>query len=206
MSHREDSALTPRMSSCINVNEQATYMAALGWHIAWNLSDQDVSGETEEIEMMSPVSAAVAGALISGVVMYTVGERSDNVSAFSQQPVEYVQTVDGRVVAVAPAAQPAAYGNSLRPASVAAPAVVTQPVQRVAPRQTVYRTTAPVQERIVEREPAPAGRSWKKTAMIIGGSSAAGAGVGGIIDGKKGALIGAAIGGGAASIYEATKR
>jgi hypothetical protein len=42
--------------------------------------------------------------------------------------------------------------------------------------------------------------------MIIGGSSAAGAGVGAIVDGKKGALIGAALGGGAASIYEATKR
>ena len=37
----------------------------------------------------------------------------------------------------------------------------------------------------------------------IGG---AGAGVGGIVKGKKGALIGAAIGGGAASIYEATRR
>jgi hypothetical protein len=42
--------------------------------------------------------------------------------------------------------------------------------------------------------------------MIIGGSTASGAGVGGIIGGKKGALIGAAIGGGAASIYESTKR
>jgi hypothetical protein len=158
--------------------------------------------------MMSPVSAAVAGALISGVVMYTVGERSDEVSAFTQQaPVEYVQTVDGRLVAVTPAAQPVGYANGLRPAAVAAPAVVTRPVEREAPRQTVYRTATPVQERVVvEREPAPSGRSWKKTAMIIGGSSAAGAGVGAIVDGKKGALIGAALGGGAASIYEATKR
>ena len=159
---------------------------------------------------MSPVSAAVAGALISGVVMYTVGERSDKVSAFNQPaPVEYVQTVDGRLIAVTPAAaqpgaQPVAYANGLQPA---APVVVRQPVERVAPRQTVYRTAAPVQERVVvEREPVRSGRSWKKTAMVIGGSSAAGAGVGGIIDGKKGALIGAAIGGGAASIYEATKR
>jgi hypothetical protein len=155
--------------------------------------------------MMSPVSAAVAGALISGVVMYTVGERSDNVSAFTQPaPVEYVQTVDGRFIAVTPAAQPAGYANGLQPAALVAPAVVQRPIERVAPRQTVYRTAAPAQERVVER--APAGRSWKKTAMVIGGSSAAGAGVGGIVSGKKGALIGAAIGGGAASIYEATKR
>ena len=162
--------------------------------------------------MMSPVSAAVAGALVSGVVMYTVGERSDKVSAFTQPaPVEYVQTVDGRFIAVTPAAaQPAGYGLAqpvgyARPAALAAPVVVEQPVARVAPRQTVYRTAAPAQ-RVVEREPAESGRSWKKTAMVIGGSSAAGAGVGGIVSGKKGALIGAAIGGGAASIYEATKR
>jgi hypothetical protein len=162
---------------------------------------------------MSPVSAAVAGALISGVVMYTVGERSEKVSAFNQPaPVEYVQTVDGRFIAVTPAAsqpsaQPVAYASGLQPAALAAPAIVRQPVERVAPRQTVYRTAAPVQERVVvEREPVRSGRSWKKTALVIGGSSAAGAGVGGIVDGKKGALIGAAIGGGAASIYEAIKR
>ena len=49
-------------------------------------------------------------------------------------------------------------------------------------------------------------RTKTKTALIIGGSAASGAGVGAIVGGKKGALIGAAIGGGAASIYEATKR
>jgi hypothetical protein len=164
--------------------------------------------------MMSPWSAAVGGALISGVVMYTVGERSEKVDAFTQPAVEYVQTVDGRFIPVTPAPQPAGYANqlaqpvgyttSLRPAAAAPAPVVERVVERPAPRRTVYRTAAPVQEREVER--APAGRSWKKTAMVIGGSSAAGAGVGGIVDGKKGALIGAAIGGGAASIYEATKR
>jgi len=50
------------------------------------------------------------------------------------------------------------------------------------------------------------GRSWQKTAMIIGGTTGAGAGLGGLIGGKKGALIGAAIGGGGATIYEARKR
>ena len=38
--------------------------------------------------------------------------------------------------------------------------------------------------------------------MVIGGTTAAAAGVGAIFGGKKGALIGAAIGGGASSIYE----
>jgi hypothetical protein len=64
-----------------------------------------------------------------------------------------------------------------------------------------------IRETVVTEEVAPSDeRSWTKTAMIIGGSAASGAGVGGIVKGKKGALIGAAIGGGAASIYEATRR
>jgi hypothetical protein len=52
----------------------------------------------------------------------------------------------------------------------------------------------------------PRGRDWMKTALVIGGTTAAGAGVGGIFGGKKGALIGAAIGGGASTLYEARKR
>lgn len=166
--------------------------------------------------MMSPWSAAVAGALVSGVVMYTVGERAEKVDAFTTPaPVEYVETVDGRLIPVTPVAQPAGYSNALQSPVVSQPAPAAPVVQRVsqrqtttaAPRQTVYRTAPVQQERvIVEREPEPERRSWKKAALIIGGSTAAGAGVGGIVDGKKGALIGAAIGGGAASIYEATKR
>ena len=147
---------------------------------------------------MSPVSAAIGGALISGVVMYTVGERSDTVDAFAQQPA-YVQTVDGRIVPVTPA-QPGGVVNTWQPAALQP--VAAAPVAR----QTVYRAQ-PVQERVVvERAPVRSGRTWQKTALVIGGSAASGAGVGGLVDGQKGALIGAAIGGGAASIYEATRR
>jgi hypothetical protein len=74
--------------------------------------------------------------------------------------------------------------------------VATQP----AARQRSSETVAYEPDR---REPE---RSWGKTAMIIGGGTGAGAGIGGIIGGKKGALIGAAVGGGAATIYESTKR
>ena len=49
-------------------------------------------------------------------------------------------------------------------------------------------------------------RSMKKSALVIGGSSAAGAGIGALIGGKKGALIGAAAGGGAGTVYEVKKR
>jgi hypothetical protein len=55
----------------------------------------------------------------------------------------------------------------------------------------------------VERAPR---RSKTKSTLMIAGSAATGAGVGGALKGKKGALIGAAIGGGSAAIYEAAKR
>ena len=50
------------------------------------------------------------------------------------------------------------------------------------------------------------GRDWTKTALVIGGTTATGAGLGAIFGGKKGALIGAAIGGGAGTLYEVNKR
>jgi hypothetical protein len=83
-----------------------------------------------------------------------------------------------------------------------------QPVVRTVQRPAA-RSAA--RERVVYTEPREedrrtSNRSWGKTAMIIGGSSGAGAGVGALVGGKKGALIGAAIGGGAATIYESTKR
>ena len=98
-----------------------------------------------------------------------------------------VQTVDGRFVQV----------PNARPLGVQ---------QTPAPTRTVYRTVEPAQERVVVRERTSPRRSWSKTALVVGGSAASGAGVGGLVGGKKGALVGAAIGGGAASIYEATRR
>ena len=149
---------------------------------------------------MKPIAAAVAGALISGAAMYTVGAKTAQVDAFTSNPAT-VQTLDGQYVS-APAAgsQPVHY-------TTAAPRAVVTPV---ASRRSVTRSrtvaAAPVQqERTVYEDRQPT-RSWKKTALIIGGSTASGAGVGAMIGGKKGALAGAAIGGGAASIYEATRR
>jgi hypothetical protein len=56
------------------------------------------------------------------------------------------------------------------------------------------------------RASQPSRRNWTKTALVIGGSTATGAGVGAIVGGKKGALVGAAIGGGGSTLYEATRR
>ena len=91
----------------------------------------------------------------------------------------------------------------------AAPEAAPVTVVRTAPRATpaVYRGS---DDDVVRYEPSArrveSKRSGAKTALIIAGSAGAGAGIGGLTGGKKGALIGAAIGGGAASIWEATKR
>jgi hypothetical protein len=88
------------------------------------------------------------------------------------------------------------------PIAYAQPAVLTQPAPRSA--ETVSYEPAPRRTAAPRVEAKPK-KDWKRTAMIIGGSSAAGAGVGAIFGGKKGALIGAAIGGGASTIYQTTR-
>ena len=158
--------------------------------------------------MVKPVAAAVAGALISGVAMYTVGAKTAQVDAF--QTPALVQTVDGGWVKAADVS----YGGAVQPAQfVGQPAArpVAVSTREAQPTRTVYRTVSPAPAVVRSQEPETRviredDRSWQKTAMIIGGAAGAGAGVGGIVKGKKGALIGAAIGGGAASIYEATRR
>jgi hypothetical protein len=71
-------------------------------------------------------------------------------------------------------------------------------------RSAGYDTYRPARRsHYYERAPR---RSKTKSALMIAGGAATGAGVGGALKGKKGALIGAAIGGGSASIYEAAKR
>ena len=93
---------------------------------------------------------------------------------------------------------PAAYGAQ------ATPAVMTYPAAP-APARTVYRDRP---RRVAYRETrVRSGRSWQKSAVIIGSSAGIGAGVGAAVGGKKGALIGAALGGGGAAIWDqATRR
>ena len=73
--------------------------------------------------------------------------------------------------------------------------------------QLVARCTGAARTVAARRAVAPTARRTKtKTALMIAGSTATGAGVGGALKGKKGAMIGAAVGGGSATIYEAIKR
>ena len=81
------------------------------------------------------------------------------------------------------------------------PTYATRPY--VAPAPRVVRTSS---ARTVYRAPAPRVRSAKSSIAIIAGGTAAGALVGGLIDGKKGAIIGGLIGGGGATVYDRTTR
>jgi hypothetical protein len=112
----------------------------------------------------------------------------------------------------------AAYANQMAPRA-AAPVAYTQVAR--AP-QVVYedleparviRTSAPATvarpqstRQVIYDEPVKKTRSVKKSAVIIGSSAGVGAAVGAAVKGKKGALIGAAIGGGGAAIWDQVTR
>jgi hypothetical protein len=76
------------------------------------------------------------------------------------------------------------------------PAVITQPVEVYRPRPRVSSS----------REVARPKRTWERSAVIIGSSAAVGATVGGLAKGKKGALIGGIVGGGAATVWDQVTR
>jgi hypothetical protein len=71
-------------------------------------------------------------------------------------------------------------------------------VPAAAPATPARTTDASVEEK--------KSRSLKESALIIGGGAGAGAGIGAIAKGKKGATLGAAIGGVAATIYDLSTR
>jgi hypothetical protein len=79
---------------------------------------------------------------------------------------------------------------------------VERPTYREGGRPASYRTA----EYSPERQEVTRGRSWQKSAIIIGSSAGVGAGVGAAVGGKKGALIGAAVGGGSATIWDQVTR
>jgi hypothetical protein len=149
-------------------------------------------------------SIAAAGAAVPGVTPIAVncgpGQQAlIRPSLIAGQTISQVECVPvaaamaGSPYGAVPGAMPAAYYGA--PAAVEAPVVY-----RSAPRRVVY--DEPVR-RVVRR---PAKRSWQKSAVIIGSSAGIGAAAGGAFKGKKGALIGAAIGGGAATIWDQATR
>ena len=148
-----------------------------------------VSCEPHQRTLVRPV--VVNGATVSQVEC--VGADPQSAAASYAQPAAAyagpVRAQAGPVRDVAPRAQ-YVYDEELEDARV----VRTSSARPVQTRQVVYR------------EPVRKGRSVKKSAVIIGSSAAVGAGVGAVAKGKKGALIGAAIGGGGAAIWDQITR
>ena len=143
--------------------------------------------------------AAVLSVIAVGVMLIAYGLLSPRVTAadvYPARPMLASQRV-GDIEDLTPR-QPMAYRVN---DSGAVPMYDTYQAPRRA--STIARTTRTAPRRMVERAPR---RDWARTAMVIGGTSAAGAGLGAIFGGKKGALIGAAIGGGAGTLFEVKKR
>jgi hypothetical protein len=131
------------------------------------------------------------------------------VNGMAMSQIECVSTGDLQAVAQAAVAQPVPV-SYYRPAAARTTGLSdTQYVPtasypaassaRVVPARQVVYDDRPVRQ-------APQGRSVKKSAIIIGSSAGIGAGLGGAISGKKGALIGAALGGGGAAIWDQMTR
>ncbi len=87
----------------------------------------------------------------------------------------------------------------------------------IEPRLMGPPATVPARTEVVAQQPAryvversrPAvrrKRSWEREALIVGGSAGAGAAIGGLVKGKKGAGVGALTGGIAGLIYDLATR
>ena len=138
---------------------------------------------------------ATVSAVVSGLTMFAAGLFLAGTSVFGARAasVEALPAIPDSPVISTPLADAQTFRQPAAPRP-----------QRVA-RTVSAPASYPAERVVVAEQPAPK-RSWKKTAVIVGGSAASGAAVGAIVDGKKGALIGAAIGGGAASVYEVIRR
>ena len=136
---------------------------------------------------MTPTTQMMVGP--DGVARpYLVSSQTPYANTYATLPgwSPYAQAAPATALSY-PAAQPQVRDVSDR-------VVTEEPVVRRA--STTRQTSEPVAKK----------RTWQKSAILIGGSAAGGAGIGGLVGGKKGALAGAAIAGGAAAIYDQVKR
>jgi hypothetical protein len=142
------------------------------------------------------------GALTASYLTSTSSVNAAQPIAAPAPGVAYDPTSPLGTTALAPTAVPTVQYIT-EPAS----APVTRTVVRRAPAatRTVYRTST---SSSAQREPRTVRhtRSAKNSALIIGGSTVAGAGIGAIVDGKKGALIGGLIGAAGGTVYDRTTR
>jgi hypothetical protein len=145
-----------------------------------------VSCEPTQRAIVRPI--VINGAIVSQVECTSAPMAAAAATAYqpgvpAPMPVSYATPVA--------AAQPASFDTTN---FAQAPAV-----SRATPRRVSYQ---PEPVRTVHRPT----RSVAKSALIIGSSAGAGAGLGALIGGKKGALIGAAAAGGGATLWDQITR
>lgn len=139
---------------------------------------------------LAPLTILVLGLFLSGC-----GKTPTHLASVDESPIIEVLSPDGTVRA-GQLVSVRGVDGSLRQRVVLQPAVSAGgfAFQPAVYRPDSYQDTS----RQIRYAPAPAvrrSRSVKKSALIIGGSAGAGALVGGLAKGKKGAAIGALAGG-----------
>ena len=136
--------------------------------------------------------------------------RPTMVNGVAMSQVECVSTGQSLAYGQQQLAQPAAAPVSYRAARVFETARDPELADaRVIPASYPVTTARPVRTNQVvygDERPVRQGRSVKKSAVIIGSTAGVGAAVGAAVKGKKGALIGAAIGGGGAAVWDQITR
>lgn len=162
---------------------------------------------------MTKYLAGVLTVIAVGVLLIAYGLLGSRTSALAypnQNPYGVQASYQYGLQPAYGAAAPMGYSNGTQLAypyanPYLANGVVSTPVNMVQPVPAVQTVQSAPRRRVVRSVERAPRRDWKRTALVIGGSSATGAGIGGLVGGKKGALIGAALGGGVSTIYETTK-
>jgi len=171
------------------------------------------SGRTTAFES-SAKSPAVAGERVGSTVVDCGEGRQTLVhpSASGGSRVECVPTAAAQPQATGmPYATRYAGANQYAPAAPIVHERVVyrqRPVSRTTSRRSATRATPVTYSRpaAVYSEPQRQTRSWKKSAVIIGGSTAGGAGVGAVLGGKSGAKKGAVVGLVGGTVYDIATR
>ena len=159
---------------------------------------------------MKAFLATVLSLIATGVMLIAYGLLSPRVATADVYPSARPMLASERVGVIDDGS--ASFGNRTHRTSPQPAMVYPMPAARSVPAYDAYPApvqpvaTPPARRTASARVERSSGRDWQKTAMVIGGTTAAGAGLGAIFGGKKGALIGAAIGGGASALYEVNHR
>ena len=184
-------------------------LGALLFTVGCGASQNGAAGAVQSAAAAQPGTSVVVGCEPNQRTLV----RPTVVNGVAVSQVDCVSNVEQTGYVQSQLAQPAAVpvGYYAAPRTVAARNAELGDT-RIIPAASYPVTTArPVPARQVVYDDRPVrvvkqGRSVAKSAVIIGSSAGIGAGVGAAIHGKKGALIGAAISGGGAAIWDQMTR